>query len=397
MFCPLPFNHLSIEPNGGVSPCCNTSATKVLGNSNIDSLGSLFAGKELKKFRQHFLDDSTPLPPECYQCQKIEEAGNLSLRQTSAKMYPRHSIQENEKLPLRYLGLRFDNTCNLKCRICFPNLSSAWVSDYKALGRDVPKGPLKAFSSKEHFLSQTDEALNTVTQIYVAGGEPFLSPLLYLMLEELKNRGRANQVELAFNTNATITQYKGKSLESFFEGFKKVTLGVSLDGVYQQAEFLRHGTTWHTFDSTIKTYQSWQNVDVFISPTLGNLNLFYLPELLTYCLKELKLSPQSIVLGPIFEPEYFQPSQHPETFKRDLQKKLLTYGLGLLDDSQLDQNLAKGLFQQIKAMVELSRKPFCPEVHQRFLKEIKALDALRGESFESTFPELAQAMLLSGS
>lgn len=392
MYCPLPFNHLSIEPNGGVSPCCNTSATKVLGNSNNQSLMTLFDGEELKAFREQFLLEETPLPPECFQCQKIEEAGNLSLRQTAAKMYPMESLKESGKYAIRYLGLRFDNTCNLKCRICFPNLSSAWVGDYQALGRGVPKGPLKAFPSKNEFLSQIDEILDTVTQVYVAGGEPFLSPLLYELMNELKRRGREQEVEFAFNTNATITQFKGVSLEKYFEGFKSVSLGLSLDGVYKQAEYLRHGSSWENFHNTIKTYKSWDNAKVFVSPTLGNLNFYYLPELLKYCLKDIGLSPQSIVLGPIFEPKYFQLSQFPEEFKPTLHKKLLSYGLELIDDPQLDKRDALQLFQQIKGMIHLSKKPFDPEIHKEFIDEVKAIDKLRGESFDKVFPELGKIM-----
>jgi len=388
MFCPLPFIHLSVEPDGSVSPCCNTSANVRLGNTKQSSLSEILESKELEEFRALFSNDEKPLPQQCYQCSKVEAAGNMSLRQSSLRVFE-ENVENDIKVPLRYLGLRFDNICNLKCRICFPDLSTTWVSDYKKLGRVVKEERIQAFSTREDLIYQTSRYIKTITHLYIAGGEPFLSPRFYDLIEEIKRQDRQGDIELILNTNATVVEFQGKSIEDYLRGFKSVSLGLSIDGVGERAGYMRHGFCWRDFDRTIRTYQSWNSVDVYMSPTISNLNFYYLPELFDYCLKDLKLSPLALKLSPLFEPNYFHISQYPEELKKETQCRLLEYGLALFDNKRLKPIEARSLFQQIKAMINLSKPTFNRTVNEDFKREISLIDELRGESFSKTFPELS--------
>ena len=73
----------------------------------------------------------------------------------------------------KHLDLRFDNKCNLKCRICNPGFSSALYKEYKDLGFNNFTdfgSPYSVSVNDEEFqfiLSQ----LGNVETLFFAGGE----------------------------------------------------------------------------------------------------------------------------------------------------------------------------------------------------------------------------------
>ncbi|MCR9204705.1 MAG: twitch domain-containing radical SAM protein [Halobacteriovoraceae bacterium] len=384
MFCPLPFVHLSIEPNGITSPCCNTPGSKILGNSNETPLFDIFKSQELIDFQKKFINSET-LPPECYQCAKLESANQFSMRQAAQQVFG-STLEEVEEGKLKYLGLRFDNVCNLKCRICSPDYSSRWVSDYKALGKPIKKEALKAFPDEEVFGGKLDEVLSGLSHLYVAGGEPFLSGQFFEVLRRLKEMNNLD-LEITINSNATLHTYKGTSIYEYLKGFKKVSLAISIDGVGKKAEYMRPGVSWDEICRSIDEYLKWDEVDLFISPTVSNLSFSNLPELCDFALNDIGLDPILVQLAPVFEPAYFRISQIPDGLKKKIQNDVLADSLKLVAGNN-SKNMV--LFKQLKSMVEVSKDEFNPQLHKQWRNEIDSLDKIRNENFLSVFPDLEE-------
>ena len=57
--------------------------------------------------------------------------------------YGTTSLSTGEAPVLRYVDLSISNTCNNKCRMCVPALSTHWYSDAKKLGLEIPKGIIR--------------------------------------------------------------------------------------------------------------------------------------------------------------------------------------------------------------------------------------------------------------
>ena len=92
------------------------------------------------------------------------------------------------------------------------------------------------------------------------GGEPLLIHQHYDFLNELVERGRAPFVTLEYNTNLSIVPEKALKL---WEHFKKVKLGVSLDGVGPINDYIRHPSKWSVMErNLLKIDKAPGNIDV---------------------------------------------------------------------------------------------------------------------------------------
>ena len=79
-FCPLPFTHLYIRPNGEYQPCCRfahgRSVEKIHDYDSLDSV--LKNSKQLEKLRQQML--AGQYVPGCKSCYLEEESSGESMR-----------------------------------------------------------------------------------------------------------------------------------------------------------------------------------------------------------------------------------------------------------------------------------------------------------------------------
>ena len=169
IFCPLPWVHLSLEPNGSVYSCCNTFNQKPLGNINKNSFEEILNNQDNQKIQDIF--KCGKFPKQCEICKNEESLGQLSLRELSLKKYS--SIHIESKPELIDLSLRLSNQCNLKCRICNPKLSTAWYQDARKIGMDTPDKVIKPFEKMNDFKSFLDQFPESVKSLYFAGGNLF--------------------------------------------------------------------------------------------------------------------------------------------------------------------------------------------------------------------------------
>ena len=169
----------------------------------------------------------------CKACYTLEAAGATSLRTKSNFDFSHHlnlAQKTNDDgslndFRLRYIDIRFSNLCNLRCRTCCPDLSSAIASDVaKMHSQPIPR-PINVYQNKEEFLKDFLPHIPYIEEIYFAGGEPLLMDAHYWALEELISQGQTN-IRLRYNTNF-MTLGKGKwQAPNFWKYFKIFLLSI---------------------------------------------------------------------------------------------------------------------------------------------------------------------------
>lgn len=130
-FCMLPWVHLHTWPNGDAYPCCMAPPEQALGNQKDMSYQELFNCDELKQLRLDLKSEKQS--DYCTRCYELEESGVESYRHWANTQWKHHFDQVESTtddgtvvdIKIPYIDFRFSNLCNLKCRTCGPDLSSA--------------------------------------------------------------------------------------------------------------------------------------------------------------------------------------------------------------------------------------------------------------------------------
>ena len=130
-FCPRPFQEMVLWYDRSVKICC---VEEVMPNKeevapNFDIGEKYRSSPRMQKIRETMLQGKWP--KECSRCKREEDRGSKSLRSVTArrklsfydKIIPSIEGAENVKIPLR-VEFRIGNACNMKCRMCFPLVSS---------------------------------------------------------------------------------------------------------------------------------------------------------------------------------------------------------------------------------------------------------------------------------
>ena len=85
--------------------------------------------------------------------------------------------------------------------------------------------------------------LDTIEEVYFAGGEALITPQHYEILDYWISKGHTD-VKLRYTTNFSNLKYKSKSIIDYWKKFKDVRIAASLDTFGERAEYSRKGTEW---------------------------------------------------------------------------------------------------------------------------------------------------------
>ena len=260
-FCIMPWTHLHTWPNGNVFPCCLADSNHPIGNLKRHTLEQIWNSPDLKKIRTQFLKGEQPAV--CKRCYMQEEMGTPSFRISSNNQWSHHidkaveTTQEDgtdNNFKLNYWDFRFSNVCNLRCRMCGPELSSSWYADQiKFYGSSTTSQALIHMNdgSLEDIMVYVDRFINEVEEIYFAGGEPLIMEEHYRILEMLIAAGNT-KCRIRYNTNFSRIKYRGVNLfDDILVHLRDWQICASIDGTGAIGEYIRtglHYTGWlHNF------------------------------------------------------------------------------------------------------------------------------------------------------
>jgi sulfatase maturation enzyme AslB (radical SAM superfamily) len=316
-FCVLPWIHLATRPNGDMRICCVANASgantgdyevglvkKENGqpaNFENDLPSEAFNNDYMKSVRKTML--AGEVPASCLKCYEEEEQGIASKRiwETGTWHYDDVDIpeliaqtKEDGEVPykLQYLDLRLGHTCNLKCVMCSPHDSSLWVSEHKKIYPIFKSQLIKKqmsweqdkFNNKWHespkFWDEVYEQIPNIKQLYFAGGEPLLIKEHRIFLEEIIKRGYANKISLRYNTNGILVN---DEIIEIWNHFRKVKVGVSLDGMESRVEYIRYPTDWKVVKENLEKLDNTRDhIHCNIALAVQILNIKHIPEFIKW-------------------------------------------------------------------------------------------------------------------
>lgn len=385
-FCLAPWVHLHALPNGKAMPCCfwdqNYRRDYYGELTDYEDAVDLMNHDSFKKLRKMFLEGKRH--PGCNRCYQHDDAGrhHNSMRKWFNETFDNERTREvvagtqedgTSEINMLYLDIRFGNICNLKCRMCGYELSSTWheelikLQDNNGMDSSNPdyQGNKPKFIHVDAY-DQIEPFLETVEEIYFAGGEPLLYPEHLKMLDRLIELGRTD-VKIKYNTNLTSLRYKGRDIVDIWKQFEYVSVGASIDGMGAPIEYIRTGLKWDQFESNFNEIRERAPlVHLFPSPTIGVLNLEHFPEFNKYCVENEWTKHAPFVPNFVSYPKWQHPSILPDWYKERILHKYEMH-INWLKEHEIGANQIAGM-ESIMSFIQ--EEVFKPEEKEYFISEL---------------------------
>ena len=381
-FCTIPWNSISITSTGTYRPCClvqnnlNNENGRELNVNSGDSIEDARSSPAMVQLRKDLLRGLKPT--QCSVCWDIEDAGgsskrNLTLFEIEA---PNHyDVWTDDKQLLSAVDLKLGNLCNLKCRICDTSSSSTFskevlltmpMSERKgsAVQTDLKNG---RWPKLNHFWDDISKHIDSIKLIEFTGGEPFMSPEHFSLLNTIIDKGRADKISLHYNTNGTIFPQE----YHMWQHFKQVVVAFSIDDIKERYEYQRSGAKWDLVTENIKLFkkikQEYNNIKLEICVSVNVYNALYLVELFDW------INTQAfdfVFWNIVYQREQCSITSLPQKAKQEITKKIQS------------SNYSSQLNFIVTAMNH-------SDTHaDSFYADIEEFDSRRNESISRTFPQL---------
>jgi len=434
-FCPLPWNGVSVRNNGDLRVCCNANSySKNRGilrkkdgsayNVGRDDISESRNSEVLKDIRASMINGEWH--EECTRCKLEEETGIKSRREYENQQWPNvekevlikteddGSIDVND-VKLDYFDLRYGNFCNLKCRMCGPTDSHMWYGDFvetsghtrftdshgKVQLTKNAKGKWSTsdydwFQGSNFYWDQFEKHTKNATKFYIVGGEPLIIEEHIQSLERLIASGRANEIEIEYNTN--LTNVTEKMIE-IWKNFKEIRIGASIDGYGAVFDYQRFPANWEQVYKNLKKLDSTPglNLSAWLAYTITPFNILHLPEFMKWKLTEsglnkfntIKQYRKIISHHMCHKPSHYNVKCLPDEFKKLVDKKFDEYK----DWAKHKQPEVISL--QFIALLDgvssfMNAESYHDEHFPKFVDLTKKLDVLRGQNILDVVPEFEE-------
>jgi len=281
-FCILPFVHLYSEPKGEMKPCCIAGGFDTPLDLKTLSIDEAFNSPQMKELRKNMLEGKRN--KVCDVCYKKEDLNRVSPRSDFNKnsLWEMPVVNEDYSVETQFqhIDIRFSNLCNFKCRMCNHDFSSNWFEDYEKIAPGYTIGRKKVMKVSDTIVEDLIPHLTNIKSFYFAGGEPLIMPEHYKVLKHLydtmpvleKHWGNKRPLSIHYNTNLSVITYDEQSLIDLWDGFDRVFLSISCDGVGEVGEYQRIGFQHDRFVENLKTIQKYFRPE---SPYMGGMGLQY--------------------------------------------------------------------------------------------------------------------------
>jgi MoaA/NifB/PqqE/SkfB family radical SAM enzyme len=292
--CTAPWDHIYLRPDQRFGLCCIATSF----NSSAKSSSEYWNSYEMKQIRIQMMNGNYPkdVCRRCFHEKTMAIPGYVRRKERSIDDIP--VILESTKsdgtttFSPTTLEIR-TNYCNFKCRMCSENYSSSIRAEKVKLGEK-----LTSINEIEN-LDLSDDQLRVVKFINWAGGEPFMSPVHWDIMNRLVKIGKT-KVSINYDTNLS---FPGKTLDKakdLLSKFQNIRFSASLDGIGEDVEYIREGIVYDEFlhnlaemKKIIKNDPSLydQSISILkkngmvISYTATSLGILTLPNVIQLCLE----------------------------------------------------------------------------------------------------------------
>ena len=387
--CVLPWIHFYINPQGQIGSCCEFNEKHEIGNLNKDQLIDIPNNAKFKKIRSDMLQNKRP--EICSSCWHAEDNNIKSMRLQMNSKFKDHlpltkQTQQDgtfDNFKLRYLDFRASNVCNLMCRMCGGKFSSKIAQEEKEIYGNQQYVELKLTDDQiSKTLNYIEQNINDLDQIYFAGGEPLLMNEHYLILDLLLKYNKTD-ISIGYNTNLTRLTYKSVNIVEYWQQFKNVYVGASIDLIGPQADYWRSGTDYKVIEENYHAIKNYVNFN--IASTVHMANIFNLPQLQQHWITNFGLTPNQFNVSILKYPKDQSLQVLPNEFK--VKASINTQGhIGWLETISGSELLVKQWHDVLQYMNRSDESHLLGE----FFRLNDDKDRNRNQSFENVFPEFKE-------
>jgi organic radical activating enzyme len=337
--CVLPWVHEFRKISGHTSVCCHTNQ-HFKNNETVEQVRELMS-KGIK-------------PEICSSCYKTEEESEWSPRiQETTDWINKFGAPETDNPILEYIDVRYDPTCNLKCKMCGPSSSTLWQKE-KGIKIDVNK------ANKDYIFSVNKKLLK---KVYLAGGEP---TYIKDYLEFLHGLFLVNPTcEVVINSNLKKLPDAWKDIMS---KFKNLTIICSCDATELLGTYVRYPLWWDEFERNVKFVSENANFLQF-NLVAYNLTAHKLYETCTWMKKYSKNINLSILSYPKVFSEYAVPIEQRDVYVDNLKK---------IEKFPVSVYYAARFRNEVKLLIKkYSTSVYIPALHKKLQEELTEQDSHR--------------------
>ena len=347
--CVLPWVHEYKTISGNVSPCCQGNA--------------LQKNETMSMIRQEMLEGVRPRA--CGQCYTKEDDAGWSPRiQETVDWLKKFGEPDVDKPSLQFVDVRFDPTCNLKCKTCGPGSSTLWQKE-KKVSWPVNK-------SNKDYLDKVDKV--TLKKVYLAGGEPTYIKGYLVFLEELF---LVNPLcEVIINTNLKKLP---DAWQTIIKKFKNLTIVCSCDAIGKLGTYVRYPLEMDEFTENVRFVSEHANFLQF-NLVASNLTAHKLYDTCTWMKNYSKNINISILTSPKCMSEAAVPTEHRKTYIENIEK---------LSRFPISVHYAMNFRNKIQYLIKkYSQVEYDEALHKELTAEIKEQDSHRTLQLKDVDPFL---------
>ena len=383
-FCILPWMHFYFNPQGQVTPCCQANTNYPLSNYKTNKID--FNSAKIVKFRETLLNGLEA--PQCSSCYIKEQNQVVSPRQTSNQKFysyrPKEPTANVDDFKLRYVDVRLSNVCNLKCRMCSGKFSSRIADeDYKIWGATEFIRTSNSTQEEDKILDILLDQIDNIEHLYFAGGEPLISETHYKILDLMLLHNKRN-INISYNTNFSILNYKKHNVLDYWKKFKNVKLGASIDLIGPAADYVRNGVDYQTLEDNYQALKAnCPDVKFTITSVLSLYNIFNLCKLQRHWIDNIGLSPTDLTFVNLVSPDHLSSRVLPKHVKQDAERTITSH------IRYLESINAISLAKQWGAALTYMNSQDHSYLLTKFFELGDIRDQHRKQSFESYFPEFS--------
>lgn len=384
-FCILPWLHFYANPDGSVIPCCIADHHLHLGNLKQNAVHEIWNNEKFKNLRRKMLNGERC--DECKACYYSEDTGNDSSRKYYNEKFKKYNyLLEHTRsdgylnqLKLVYFDIRWSNICNFKCRSCSGTYSTSWALEDNKHGRSRPIHIYAGGNNNDNLYNQLSPHFKDMEEIYFAGGEPLLTDKHFEMLDFLINNKLTN-IELRYNTNLSVLNYKDKSITDYWKHFENVNVYASLDSWGEKGEYIREGSDWNiVIDNIRKIKKDASHVKLQSHSVISCFNVMTFTDFIDYLLNEdiFSLNDYYPTTYNLINPSYYSFN----IFNQSVIKVII--------DKLKSKSYSTYIDQQIDTIVHaLENSVYNYNLNKEFISVTEYYDRIRSRNFKKVFPEL---------
>jgi hypothetical protein len=335
--CPMAWLATGVSAPGLLRLCCNSDEKSYITGQDGSPIEFLKQNSISEYYNNDFMKNirlqmkSGEIPAACKRCAEIESHGidsprshylkkyGDSLDKVISEMSPDGTLTS---LTIKYLDFALGGKCNLKCRMCIPEVSTAIARDWNDLGLDFNSDHVTAAARAgnapvdDKFDSFIRSFLPHLSEIQFTSGEPLLSAHHFFLLETAISCGLSSQISLVYFTNLT---HLPAGIEKLWAQFQRVSVFVSLDGTGTLNEYIRYPSKWSkitkNFDFLVQLKNENPHLNVYVNTVFQSYGILGLSDLIRFLIPYRATIPPIPALNYIGHPVFHDPSALPGEIK----------------------------------------------------------------------------------